>query len=161
MHTRCTRIDCNLDLFVSPSIHGVPFFDSHSDALVPPPRSDVFFFHSYLDHLCISYATHGVPLVFSVTYTWSYFLPYTVYLFLFSVMDPFAGGVASLMMASTYLTSNMWMAGGGSARVATAVHIMGWIAQFYGHAAHEGRAPALLDNLFQVGFKLGHLHTVK
>lgn len=66
-----------------------------------------------------------------------------------AVMDPFAGGVASLMMASTYLTTNLWMAGGGSARLATAAHIGCWLAQFYGHAAHEGRAPALLDNLFQ------------
>lgn len=72
------------------------------------------------------------------------------FLFPLTVMDPFAGGVASLLMASTYLTSNMWMADGGSARVATAAHIAGWLAQFYGHAAHEGRAPALLDNLFQV-----------
>ncbi|CAM9867493.1 unnamed protein product, partial [Ectocarpus fasciculatus] len=72
-----------------------------------------------------------------------------VYIFVYLVMDPFAGGVASLMMATTYLTSNLWMASGGSARLATAVHIGCWLAQFYGHAAHEGRAPALLDNLFQ------------
>ncbi|CAN0188203.1 unnamed protein product [Ectocarpus sp. 12 AP-2014] len=72
-----------------------------------------------------------------------------VYIFVYLVMDPFAGGVASLMMASTYLTTNLWMAGGGSARLATAAHIGCWLAQFYGHAAHEGRAPALLDNLFQ------------
>lgn len=65
-------------------------------------------------------------------------------------MDPIAGGLASVLMAAAYLTSNMWMADGGSPRVATAVHILGWLAQFYGHAAHEGRAPALLDNLFQV-----------
>ncbi|CAM9377468.1 unnamed protein product, partial [Ectocarpus sp. 8 AP-2014] len=72
-----------------------------------------------------------------------------VYIFVYLVMDPLAGGVASFMMASTYLTTNLWMAGGGSARLATAAHIGCWLAQFYGHAAHEGRAPALLDNLFQ------------
>jgi len=65
-------------------------------------------------------------------------------------MDRVAGGVASLLMASTYITSNLWMADGGSAQLAAGVHVMGWLAQFYGHAAHEGRAPALLDNLFQV-----------
>lgn len=28
-------------------------------------------------------------------------------------------------------------------------HILAWLAQFYGHAFHEHRAPALLDNLLQ------------
>lgn len=65
-------------------------------------------------------------------------------------MDPFAGGVASLLVAASYVTSNMWMADGGSARLAAIAHLIGWLAQFYGHAKHEGRAPALLDNLFQV-----------
>lgn len=32
---------------------------------------------------------------------------------------------------------------------AIAVHIVSWLAQFYGHAVHERRAPALLDNLLQ------------
>ncbi|TIB88510.1 hypothetical protein E3Q19_03308 [Wallemia mellicola] len=27
------------------------------------------------------------------------------------------------------------------------IHMTSWIAQFYGHAKHEKRAPALLDNL--------------
>jgi 2-hydroxy fatty acid dioxygenase len=30
------------------------------------------------------------------------------------------------------------------------LHVMAWIAQFMGHGLAEGRAPALLDNLFQV-----------
>lgn len=30
---------------------------------------------------------------------------------------------------------------------ATVLHIVAWIAQFYGHGVHEGRAPALVDNL--------------
>eukprot|EP00903_Cladosiphon_okamuranus_P016058 g14825.t1 len=72
-----------------------------------------------------------------------------VYISLYLVMDPLAGGVASLMVAASYVTSNMWMADGGSARLAAIAHLIGWLAQFYGHAKHEGRAPALLDNLFQ------------
>eukprot|EP00611_Tribonema_gayanum_P021113 TRINITY_DN399_c0_g1_i2.p2 TRINITY_DN399_c0_g1~~TRINITY_DN399_c0_g1_i2.p2 ORF type:complete len:162 (+),score=23.10 TRINITY_DN399_c0_g1_i2:121-606(+) len=28
-------------------------------------------------------------------------------------------------------------------------HVVCWLAQFYGHAAHEKRKPALMDNLFQ------------
>ena len=64
-------------------------------------------------------------------------------------MDPFAGSLASLLVVATYMTSNMWMADGGSAMLAVGFFVMGWIAQFYGHGVHEGRAPALLDNLFQ------------
>lgn len=67
-------------------------------------------------------------------------------------MDILAGGLASLIMVSCYLTSNMWVADGGSIALVGGVFVAGWLAQFYGHAAHEGRAPALLDNLFQVGW---------
>ena len=35
--------------------------------------------------------------------------------------------------------------------VVTCLHIFAWLAQFYGHGVHEGRAPALVDNL---GFAL-------
>ena len=65
-------------------------------------------------------------------------------------MDLFAGGLASLLVVASYMTSNMWMADGGSAMLAGGVNVAAWIAQFYGHGVHEGRAPALLDNLFQV-----------
>ena len=33
----------------------------------------------------------------------------------------------------------------------TCIHAFAWIAQFYGHGLHEGRVPALVDNL---GFAL-------
>lgn len=33
--------------------------------------------------------------------------------------------------------------------IAIGAHIISWLAQFYGHAVHEKRAPALLDNLLQ------------
>lgn len=33
-----------------------------------------------------------------------------------------------------------------------ATHIASWILQFIGHGKFEGRAPALLDNLFQAIF---------
>ncbi|CUM49080.1 uncharacterized protein AC631_01217 [Debaryomyces fabryi] len=32
---------------------------------------------------------------------------------------------------------------------AIALHVLSWLAQFYGHGVHEKRAPALLDNLLQ------------
>lgn len=34
-------------------------------------------------------------------------------------------------------------------KYAIGVHVVCWLAQFYGHAVHEKRAPALLDNLLQ------------
>lgn len=33
--------------------------------------------------------------------------------------------------------------------VAVGVHVVCWLMQFYGHAVHEKRAPALFDNLLQ------------
>jgi Protein of unknown function (DUF962) len=43
-----------------------------------------------------------------------------------------------------------FLGSGVSATAAVAaVHAAGWMAQFWGHAVHEGRAPALRDNLFQ------------
>ena len=32
-------------------------------------------------------------------------------------------------------------------KIAIGIEAFGWISQFYGHGVHEGRAPALLDNL--------------
>ncbi len=37
-------------------------------------------------------------------------------------------------------------------QVAVGVHVLAWIAQFIGHGAFEGRAPALLDRLLQALF---------
>ena len=41
------------------------------------------------------------------------------------------------------MTANYWALG---------LHVASWIAQFVGHGKYEGRAPALLDNLFQAFF---------
>ena len=58
-------------------------------------------------------------------------------------------------------------------KLAVGVHIMAWIAQFYGHGVHEKRAPALLDNLlqalvlapffvaFEIAFALGYKPELK
>lgn len=37
----------------------------------------------------------------------------------------------------------------GFIKGAVAIHVLAWLAQFYGHGVHEKRAPALLDNLLQ------------
>ena len=73
---------------------------------------------------------------------------------LYILLEPVAGSVLSvLLLAGTayanHLTStygmkvNYWAAG---------AHIVSWIAQFVGHGVYEGRAPALLDSLFQAIF---------
>lgn len=69
-------------------------------------------------------------------------------------MEPVAGGLLApiLMGATAYgnhltstygATANTWLGG---------INIACWIAQFIGHGAFEGRAPALLDNLVQALF---------
>jgi len=49
--------------------------------------------------------------------------------------------------AATLLTATSFASKPGSLTTATVIHISCWLAQFYGHGVHEGRAPALLDNL--------------
>ncbi len=61
-----------------------------------------------------------------------------------------AGLLAAAFVAIGYLFAeyivvanpNIW-------KLSLTIHIMGWLAQFYGHGVHEKRAPALLDNLSQ------------
>jgi len=55
-----------------------------------------------------------------------------------------AGTAFANHLTSTYgMTANYWAIG---------IHIVSWLAQFVGHGKFEGRAPALLDNLFQAIF---------
>lgn len=76
------------------------------------------------------------------------------YCALYILLEPVAGtALSALLLAATaygkYLTvthgmtANFW-AGAG--------FVACWIAQFLGHGMFEGRAPALLDNLFQALF---------
>lgn len=73
---------------------------------------------------------------------------------LYILLEPVAGTALSVLLllgtaASDYLvgeygmTANKWAIG---------AHVFSWIAQFVGHGKFEGRAPALLDNLFQAIF---------
>lgn len=76
------------------------------------------------------------------------------YCALYILLEPVAGSALSiLLLAGTaygkYLTSvhgmtaNFWAVCG---------FVAAWIAQFLGHGLFEGRAPALLDNIFQALF---------
>ena len=77
-----------------------------------------------------------------------------LYATLYILMEPVAGGILAPMLLSwtAYanhlttdcgMTANYWAIG---------LHVTSWLAQFVGHGAFEGRAPALLDNLVQAAF---------
>ncbi|BFZ57008.1 hypothetical protein PYCC9005_004058 [Savitreella phatthalungensis] len=51
--------------------------------------------------------------------------------------------VAARHLTKTYAHANYY---------ASIVHVVSWVMQFYGHGKHEGRKPALFDNLFQSFF---------
>jgi len=75
--------------------------------------------------------------------------------------------------AATLLTATAYASKSGSFGTAAVIHVVGWIAQLYGHGVHEGRSPALLDNLlgalflapffvhYEVLFMLGLFKQVK
>ena len=76
------------------------------------------------------------------------------YLSLTLLERPLLGlGAASLALGALPL-AHTWVGKLGAYSIpgAIALHITSWIAQFYGHGVHEGRSPALLDNLFQAIF---------
>ncbi|KAK3953992.1 hypothetical protein QBC32DRAFT_337337 [Pseudoneurospora amorphoporcata] len=73
---------------------------------------------------------------------------------LYVLLEPVAGtALALICLASCAFTNYLRIADPVSTtKVAIVVHIVSWLAQFLGHGKYEGRAPALLDNLFQAIF---------
>jgi uncharacterized membrane protein YGL010W len=69
-------------------------------------------------------------------------------------MEPVAGALlAPLLIGGTAFANHLTSTYGSTANTwAGAIHVVCWIAQFIGHGAFEGRAPALLDNLVQALF---------
>lgn len=69
-------------------------------------------------------------------------------------MEPVAGGLlAPILLGATAYANHLTNSYGISATYwALILHVTSWIAQFIGHGAFEGRAPALLDNLVQALF---------
>ena len=77
-----------------------------------------------------------------------------LYATLYILMEPVAGSaLAPLLLAGTAYSNYLTKMHGATANYA-ALGLFGlsWIAQFVGHGAFEGRAPALLDNLIQALF---------
>lgn len=77
-----------------------------------------------------------------------------LYATLYILMEPVAGGLlAPILLGSTAYANHLTDTCGVTANyVALGLHVTSWVAQFIGHGAFEGRAPALLDNLVQALF---------
>lgn len=73
---------------------------------------------------------------------------------LYVLLEPVAGtALAVLVLAGTAYGNHLTHTYGNTMNTwAAAAHVVSWIAQFIGHGKFEGRAPALLDNLFQAIF---------
>ncbi|KAH7326545.1 hypothetical protein B0I35DRAFT_405764 [Stachybotrys elegans] len=78
----------------------------------------------------------------------------TLYASLYVLLEPVAGtALAILCLAGTAFCNYLRMSDpSATLQTAAALHVVCWIAQFIGHGAFEGRAPALLDNLVQAIF---------
>ncbi|KAK4934715.1 hypothetical protein LTR10_024088 [Elasticomyces elasticus] len=76
------------------------------------------------------------------------------YCALYVLLEPVAGMALSvLLLAGTAYGKYLTVTHGMAANFwAIAGFLAGWIVQFLGHGMFEGRAPALLDNIFQAFF---------
>ncbi|RMZ79430.1 hypothetical protein DV738_g3315, partial [Chaetothyriales sp. CBS 135597] len=95
------------------------------------------------DYLQVPYLPPTLGLIVSLVYTVLYLL-----------LEPVAGGLLSvlLLVGTGYVTHLAHQYGMTANYWALGIHVASWIAQFIGHGKFEGRAPALLDNLFQAFF---------
>jgi uncharacterized membrane protein YGL010W len=77
-----------------------------------------------------------------------------LYSALYLLLEPVAGFALALLCMGAAAFSNYMKAARPDTTLtsAIAIHVVCWIAQFVGHGAFEGRAPALLDNLIQALF---------
>lgn len=92
-----------------------------------------------------------VPVQYKLNWAFAATIIYTVYYML--VEQPgIAGPIAASFTVLGYLFANKLSENPDNFNIALGIHVVCWIAQFYGHGAHEGRAPALLDNLLQAIF---------
>lgn len=79
----------------------------------------------------------------------------TLYALYYLYLTPFSLGflASSICFAELFLCIKFIAYFGAAAwKPALVIHVLGWIAQFYGHGVHEKRAPALIDNLVQALF---------
>lgn len=74
-----------------------------------------------------------------------------IYAVFYILLEPVAGGlIAPVIIAGSASANYLLTTYGPSVNYwAGWIHVLSWVAQFIGHGAFEGRAPALLDNLVQ------------
>lgn len=67
------------------------------------------------------------------------------------LLEPAAGGLIAPLVIGSAAAGNYFLGTYGMVvnYYAGGIHVVSWLAQFVGHGAFEGRAPALLDNLVQ------------
>jgi uncharacterized membrane protein YGL010W len=73
---------------------------------------------------------------------------------LYVLLEPVAGTALALICLGAAAGGNYLRLESSApvTQIAIGIHVVSWIAQFVGHGKFEGRAPALLDNLFQAIF---------
>ena len=110
---------------------------------------------TFLYLLCLNteevYPTPAVLSDMGIELDWGCVIA-TIYVLFYLVIEQpgIVGPVASAMVfAGLYFSSASVNTGENYWREATAINVTCWVAQFYGHFVHEGRSPALLDNLVQ------------
>jgi len=90
------------------------------------------------------HADFGSYLSFDLNYSAIWAITAEIYYF---ILTPGVALTHLPIAAATLLSATAYASKPGSLGVATAIHVLCWLAQFYGHGVYEGRAPALLDNL--------------
>jgi uncharacterized membrane protein YGL010W len=108
------------------------------------------------DSQCTNSPSLPIPKDFQIPYLPpNLALPATLaYCILYILLEPVAGSVLSVVLLSGTAYANTLTSKHNpeASYYAIGAHIFAWIAQFIGHGVFEGRAPALLDNLFQAIF---------
>lgn len=98
------------------------------------------------------FLTYTPPLLADHSLTnWSLVMSIVYMLYYFLIEQPgVAGPIASLLVLGGFYFANAAHDGYPDCwKLALFIHVFCWIAQIYGHQAHEKRAPAFLDNLAQ------------
>ncbi len=95
----------------------------------------------YLGETSLSSVSAALP--FALGYA-GYYLSLTI------SSRPLLGlSAGALALAALPLSHHVLTLGPSAMKATIGVHVVSWLAQFYGHGVHEGRSPALLDNLWR------------
>jgi 2-hydroxy fatty acid dioxygenase len=88
---------------------------------------------------------------YGIEFDWGCVVAIVYIVFYLVIEQPGVVGItaAAMVAAGLYYSNALVNTGANYWREATIMNVSCWIAQFYGHYAHEGRSPALLDNLVQ------------